>query len=173
MRGLIVSIFFGILAGVCSVAIMPFFFAHEGAGLILPGFVLFLVSARRSRGIAFIISAGVVLDSYAFYTIEVHTVRLLVLALIAFFIFTRWLTNRSFYSALALSMLLTLLDQFFRIILYLFQNTSGLRGWSWSDVVWVFVFHACVTAFGFFWIGVLTKRLSIPLDRTSTMIGYG
>lgn len=173
MKGFIVSMLAGIVAAVFSVAAAPFLATHEGAGILLPILVLLLMSTRFSRGITFAISAGIVLDTYAFYAYEWHTLRLCMLAVVASFLFTRWLTNRSVYTAVALALLLTVLDQVLGAIAYAFQNTSGFHGWSWRGVVFVLLFHAFVTACAFVLTGFFTKRLSLTLDRSSRNFRYG
>lgn len=173
MRGFIVSVLMGVVAAVCSVAVMPFLATNEGVGIVIPALVLLLMSARPSRVLVFALSTGVVLDSYAFYAFEGHTLRLCVLAVIASFLFTRWFTNRSVYTGMALALLLTGIDQAFGAVVYAFQNTSGLYGWSWAGFVSALVFHAFVTALGFILTGFFSKRLSLTLDRPSSPFRYG
>ncbi len=173
MRGFIVSMLIGVVAAVCSVAAMPFLTGNEGVGVVVPALVLLLMGARLSRVMVFAVSTGIVLDSYAFYLFEGHTIRLCALAVAASFLFTRWLTNRSVYTAMALAFLLTILDQLLGTIFYAFQNASGIHGWSWTGLASALAFHSLATACGFVLMGFFTKRLSLTLDRSSNAFRYG
>lgn len=173
MRGLIISILLGILAGVWSIGVMPFFFVHDGAGLIIPGLILLFMSTRLSRGVAFALSAGMVLDSYGIATFEGHTIRLFLLALVASIIFSRWLTNRSIYTAMALALLLTVLDQLLGFFFSIFGSTSSVSSWSWVGLGLTICFHVFATALGFTWVGFFTKRLWLSLNRRTSPHSYG
>ncbi|GEM_PF-5438453 len=173
MRGLIGFILLGIVAGVCSLGVVPFFFGDEGVGFVIPGIVLLCMALQPTRAIVFALAAGIVLDSYAFYPFELHTARLFCLALLGTYLFRRWLTNRSLYTAVALAGALTILDQGVGVILYGWENGSIGRSWGWAQGGRVLLFEGFVTAIGFLIVGFFTKHLFGSFSRRGSQMPYG
>ncbi len=173
MRGLLLPILLGLLAGVCQVAITPFFVGYKDIGVVIPCLVLFVMSVRVSRSLAFAVMAGMVLDSYVLIHPSFLLLRLLVLTGLTYGVFSRWLTNRSVYTALVLAVVASLTDSIFSFFIALAQGIPFQLAWSLRGILLGLCIHMVLSFIGFTLIRSLPRRVRFPsgLDMSSRWYG--
>ncbi len=167
------SVLLGLVVGVLSIGFMPFIFAHVGAGMVLPTLILLCMSTRPRQGLVFALVTGAVLDSYAFYAFELHTLRLLILVWLTTFLFSRWLTNRSVYTAVALVVVVTILNQLCELGLASWHSQTGLASFSWASGVWVLGLHILLTILGFTFLSFFTAHVRLIGQPQAAKAWYG
>lgn len=173
MRGFFVPIFLGLLAGVCQVAITPFFVGYKDIGVVLPCLVLFVMSVRISRSLAFAVTAGMVLDSYVLIHPSFLLLRLLALGGLTYIVFSRWLTNRSVYTALVLAALASLVDSIFSFFIALAQGVPFQLAWSLRGTLLSLFVHMVASFIGFTLIMSLPRRVRFPSGIDTSSRWYG
>lgn len=174
MQGIFLTFFLGLVLAVCEIAVIPFLVSHREIGLVIPCLVLLLVRTPLMYALTFIITVGILLDSYALYGFEAHTFRLLFLLGVSWFVFTRWLTNKSIYTALVLSLLATCLDVLLALLLNLGQGVSLAVAWSSKGFFLALVVHGLCSFVAFSLLNLLsprTRRFSVSRDRSSSYYG--
>jgi cell shape-determining protein MreD len=88
------------------------------------------------NSLSFALISGVILDIFSFYPFGIFTISFLLMVILADFVWNNFFTNRSIYSFLALSFILTL---FYNLLLYLllFLFEKNVTGVFWfSGVFW-------------------------------------
>ncbi len=173
MRGFLWPVFLGLLAGVCQVAITPFFIGYKDIGVVLPCLVLFVMSVRVSRSLAFAVTAGMVLDSYVFTHPSFLLLRLLVVVGLTYVVFSRWLTNRSVYTALVLAAVASLADGVFSFFIALAQGVSFQLAWSLRGILLSLFMHMALSFIGFILIMSLPRRVRFPSGIDTSSRWYG
>lgn len=173
MRGYVVPVFLGLLAGVCQLAITPFFVQDKDVGVVLPCLILLVMSTRVSRSLAFAVTAGIVLDSYALSHPTFLLIRLLALVGLTYGVFSRWLTNRSVYTALVLAAVASLLDRVFSFFIALAQGISFSLAWSLRGLVLSLFIHMALSFLGFTLIMSLPRRVRFSSDIDPSSRWYG
>lgn len=173
MRGFLFPVFLGLLAGVCQVAITPFFVGYKDIGVVLPCLVLFVMSVRVSRSLAFAVTAGMVLDSYVLVHPSFLLLRLLVLVGLTYGVFSRWLTNRSVYTALVLVAVASLTDRVFSFFIALAQGTPLYLAWSMRGSLLSLLIHMVLSFLGFTLLMSLPRRWIFPSGIDTSSRWYG
>ncbi len=173
MRGFFLPILLGLLTGVCQVAISPFFVSYRDIGFVLPCLVLFVMSVRLSRSLAFAVTAGMVLDSYILSHPSFFLLRLLVLVGITYGVFSRWLTNRSVYTALVLAAVASLTDGIFSFFIALAQGVSFQLAFSLRGILLSLSIHMVLSFLGFIFMMALPRRVRFPSGIDTSSRWYG
>lgn len=140
---------FALLVAASQIALMSFFVVYRDIGFVLPALVLLVMSARPSSGLIFVFVTGLILDSYALAHWQLHSLRLMVVFTVTWLVFSRWLTNRSLYTAMVLALLATVIDRVCSLFIQLIQGVSLALAWSWSGFLLTLVLHVLFSVLGF------------------------
>jgi len=165
MQGFFLSALWGIVVALCTLGVVPFFLVGKGVGFVIPSLVLLLMITPFSRVAVHAVTVGIILDSYALDLTYFHTFRLLGLAVVGFFIFRQWLTNRSLYTGLVLGILMTTIDQLWIVTADLFQGSGGTITGSLRTLFGAYLVHGVLIIVGFTALAFFSKRLSSPIGR--------
>ncbi|MDD3711214.1 MAG: hypothetical protein PHP37_01260 [Patescibacteria group bacterium] len=96
----------------------------------------------------FALMSGIILDIFSFYPFGIFTISFLLMVVLADFVWNNFFTNRSIYSFLALSFILSIFyNLFLYLILFLFEkNVTGVLWLSWTfwfnwiiEFFWIFL----------------------------------
>lgn len=161
MRTVVLSVALGVLLALLSFGVWPFLSSMGSPIFVIPTMVLLLTRARFSRVLACALAFGLLCDSYSLYSPEFYTLRLVILVSIGFWTFQHWFTNRSVYTAVALTALLTFLDRLIAWIFHLFTAHSVFLVWSWRHEFLNLVSNTVFAALLFFLLVFFTQRLSL------------
>lgn len=149
MRGILLSASMGFFLALLQIAVFPFVFSTRDFSFAIPCLVMFIMSSRFSRVLVCAITIGMILDSYTFIEPLFWSVRYLFLSAMAFFLFQRWLTNRSMYTAIALASFMTGADQVIGWFINVGYGSLLFGGMFWSTLLQALVWNAGWSVVGF------------------------
>lgn len=160
MRGLFLSILTALILAIGIMGILPVFTSVRATAFITPLLVLSVMSSPLPRVLLWTGLTGLVIDSYTFVAVPLHIVRWLILVVVAWLLFERWLTNRSLYTALVLTALITAFDMGVVWISEGLQNVSSVV-WSWQEVGIIMLVNLLLSTTSFTILAAFTKRFSL------------
>jgi hypothetical protein len=165
MQGIFFSLLCGLLVAIFQIAVIPFLVSYHEIGLVIPCLVLMLVRTRFAYALTFVLMVGFLCDSYTLYGLEFHTVRLLLLFAVSWIVFRRWLTNKSVYTALVLSLLITGLDAFLAFASDVFQGVAPGLAWSWKGFFLALLIHGICSFVVFSFLSFFSLQCLLMLLR--------
>jgi hypothetical protein len=114
-----------------------------------------------------------VLDSYALSHPSFLLIRLLALVGLTYMVFSRWLTNRSVYTALVLAAMASLADGIFSFFIALAQGITFPFAWSLRGMAVRLFVHMVLSFVGFMLLMSLPRRVRFSSGIDSASRWYG
>ncbi len=157
MKGTLISLLLGLLAGLWEIAVRPFMPSLVWFYPLVPLLVLLLITTRRSRALGTAAVGGALLDLYAPAAQDLALVRLVVMVLFLDFFIHQWFTHRSLYAVCALAVIGRVVERLTAWIIlrlvdpsaHLFLDLFSLR---------VFVWDFLAVTLGFVALALWTRR---------------
>ena len=166
LRWLAYAVFFSLIAIFHSsfISALPPFFSAINLSLILLLFVLLFTNLNTALITSVLLGFWLDISTFSFFGLNSFSLFISILAVN--FLLTNWLTNRSLYSFLALSVIGTIVYNFlFYILLFFWQGSIGANIFFlfsasfWTSLLWQIIWSAAFMLLFFNLANSLSKHL--------------
>lgn len=154
-----------LLIGCFEVAVRPFVPWLVFFYPLLPVLVLTLLGSRFSRAVVLGTIGGLFLDLFFLDQLDYAVLRFPVVVCILAYVSGKWLTNRSLYTALALTIFGRVIERIFAWCIALIIRGTG-EG-VWHGIAPVFSFDLLTVTVGFIILAVWTSRFLTAIPRAA------